>query len=60
PNPDSVASLVRCLSLESNCYDQLEKFFKKANWSLDEITFHLIQLIFQFAPLWQQPPRIDW
>ena len=52
PNPNCLSSLVRALSLEVNCYDQLEKFFKKANWSLDEIAFHLIHLIYQYAPLW--------
>ncbi len=52
PQPDTVSSLVRSLSLKPSCYDQLQKFFKQAQWDLDQINFNLIQLIQSFAPLW--------
>lgn len=52
PNPNSLSSLVRSLSLKPNCYDQLEKFLKKANWNLDEMVSCLIKLVVRFAPLW--------
>lgn len=51
-HPDGVSSLVRALSLKPACYDQLQNFFKRARWSLDEMNFILIQLLLQFAPLW--------
>ncbi|MDE5758096.1 MAG: hypothetical protein K2H85_05730, partial [Allobaculum sp.] len=51
-HPDGVTSLVRALSLKPSFYDQLQNFFKRAGWCLDEINFILILLAFQLAPFW--------